>query len=202
LNTTLKIRFFGNGFIYRSATFSIEWWEKLLLKNRMKQDVFLDNLFTDDLFLQKTIIHPTTGLSCCNYREMLGKPLIKGASVKEHGFLEIKQNNKHIYKGNIQTICLDNVLFPLFNSDTKPIIDKPKEGITISAGIFTKGLVGYYTLNIDEFRNDNLEFQLINMDNEKTTGTFVNNIIYKGVPLIPQASDYLISSQRYWCEIK
>jgi hypothetical protein len=97
---------------------------------------------------------------------------------------------------------LDNVLFPLFNSETKPIVDEPKEGIAISAGIFTKGLVGYYTLNSDEFRNDHLEFQLINMDNEKTTGTFVDTILYNGIHLIPQASDYLISSQRYWCEIK
>ena len=202
MNNTLKIRFFGNGFIYHSATFSIEWWEKLLLKNRMKPEVFLDNLFTDDLFLQKTIIHPTTGLSCCNYREMLGKPLIKGASVKEHGFMEMKQNNKHIYKGNIQTICLENVLFPLFNSETKPLFNEPKEGITISAGIFTKGLVGYYTLNIDEFRNDHLEFQLINMDNEKTTGTFVDCITYNNILLKPQTTDYVITSQRYWCEIK
>jgi hypothetical protein len=168
----------------------------------MKQEVFLDNLFTDDLFLQKTIIHPTTGLSCCNYKEILGKPLIKGASVKENGFMEIKQNNKYIYKGNIQTICLDNILFPLFNSETNPVKDEKKEGITISAGIFTKGLVGYYTLNINEFRNDHLEFQLINIDNEKTTGTFVDTILYNGIHLIPQKSDYLISSQRYWCEIK
>jgi hypothetical protein len=116
--------------------------------------------------------------------------------------MEIKQNNKYIYKGNIQTICLDNILFPLFNSETKPIVVEKKEGITISAGIFTKGLVGYYTLNINEFRNDHLEFRLINMDNEKTTGTFVDTILYNGIHLIPQKSDYLISSQRYWCEIK
>lgn len=199
MNNTLKIRFFGSGFILHTASFSLEWWELLLQKNRIKQEVFFDHLFTDDLFLQKTIIHPHTGLACCNYSDLLGKPIINSASLKEHGFMELKQNNKNIFKGKIQNLCPDNVLFPLFNSDTKTFDDEKKEGITISAGIFTKGLVGSYSLSIPSFDNEQLAFQLLNIANEKTSGLFINNIVYNKTALKPQACDYVISAQRYWC---
>jgi len=201
LKNSLKIKFFGNGLIYHSASFSIDWWEQMLHRNKVKHEVFLDNFFTDDLFLQKTIIHPLTGLSCCNYTDLLGKPIFNGASVKDHGFMEIKQNNKAIFKGNIQTLSLDNLLFPLFNSETKPLKKSVKEGITITTGIFIKGLVGSYTLPIDEFINQNLKFDLIEVDNNKTTGIYIEAINYEGVMIKPQPMDYVISSQRYWCEI-
>ncbi len=201
MKNSLKIRFFGNGLIYHSATFSIDWWEHMLQKNRIKQEVFLDNLFIDDLFLEKTIIHPNTGLSCCNYKDLLGKHIFKGASVKEHGFMEIKQNNKNVFKGNIQTICLDNLLFPLFNSETKPLLISGEEGITITTGVFMKGLVGSYNLSIEEFINDKLQFHLLELDNFKTTGTFMDFISYEGFIMKPQPIDYVITSQRYWCEM-
>ena len=201
MKNSLKIKFFGNGLIYHSASFSIDWWEQMLHRNKVKHEVFLDNFFTDDLFLQKTIIHPLTGLSCCNYTDLLGKPIFNGASVKDHGFMEIKQNNKAIFKGNIQTLSLDNLLFPLFNSETKPLKKSVKEGITITTGIFIKGLVGSYTLPIDEFINQNLKFDLIEVDNNKTTGIYIEAINYEGVMIKPQPMDYVISSQRYWCEI-
>ena len=54
MNKTLKIRFFGSGLILHTASFSLEWWELLLKKNRLKEEVFFDHLFTDDLFLQKS----------------------------------------------------------------------------------------------------------------------------------------------------
>jgi hypothetical protein len=201
LKNSLKIKFFGNGLIYHSASFSIDWWEQMLHRNKVKHEVFLDNIFTDDIFLQKAIISPLTGLSCCNYTDLLGKPIFNGASVKEHGFMEIKQNNKAIFKGNIQTLSLDNLLFPLFNSETKPLKKSVKEGITITTGIFIKGLVGSYTLPIDEFINQNLKFDLIEVDNNKTTGIYIEAINYEGVMLKSQPMDYVISSQRYWCEM-
>ena len=173
----------------------------MLHRNKVKHEVFLDNIFTDDIFLQKAIISPLTGLSCCNYTDLLGKPLLSGASINEHGFMEIKQNNKAIFKGNIQTLSLDNLLFPLFNSETKPLKKSVKEGITITTGIFIKGLVGSYTLPIDEFINQNLKFDLIEVDNNKTTGIYIEAINYEGVIMKSQQMDYLISSQRYWCEI-
>lgn len=201
MKNSLKIKFFGNGLIYHSASFSIDWWEQMLHRNKVKHEVFLDNIFTDDIFLQKAIISPLTGLSCCNYTDLLGKPIFNGASVKEHGFMEIKQNNKAIFKGNIQTLSLDNLLFPLFNSETKPLKKSVKEGITITTGIFIKGLVGSYTLPIDEFINQNLKFDLIEVDNNKTTGIYIEAINYEGVMLKSQPMDYVISSQRYWCEM-
>jgi hypothetical protein len=201
LKNSLKIKFFGNGLIYHSASFSIDWWEQMLHRNKVKHEVFLDNIFTDDIFLQKAIISPLTGLSCCNYTDLLGKPIFNGASVKEHGFMEIKQNNKAIFKGNIQTLSLDNLLFPLFNSETKPLKKSVKEGITITTGIFIKGLVGSYTLPIDEFINQNLKFDLIEVDNNKTTGIYIEAINYEGLMIKPQPMDYVISSQRYGCEM-
>ena len=201
MKNTLKIKFFGNGLIYHSDSFSGDWWEQMLKKNKIKHEVFLDNLFTDDLFLQKSIIHPITGLSCCNYTDLLGKPIFNGASVKEYGFMEIKQNNKAIFKGNIQTLSIDNLLFPLFNCETKSLKKSEKEGITITTGVFIKGLVGSFALPIDEFINQNLKFHLIEIDNNKTTGTYIDAISYEGVILKSQPMDYVISSQRYWCEI-
>ena len=201
MKNTLKIKFFGNGLIYHSASFSIDWWEQMLHRNKIKHEIFLDNLFTEDLFLQKTIINPITGLSCCNYTDLLGKPIFSGASINEHGFMEIKQNNKAIFKGNIQTICLGNLLFPLFNSEAKPLLISGKEGITITTGVFIKGLVGSYSISIDEFVNEDLQFRLIEIDNNKTTGTYIDAISYEGVMLKSQPRDYVVSSQRYWCEI-
>ena len=173
----------------------------MLHRNKVKHEVFLDNIFTDDIFLQKAIISPLTGLSCCNYTDLLGKPIFNGASVKEHGFMEIKQNNKAIFKGNFQTLSLDNLLFPLFNSETKPLKNSVAEGITITTGVFIKGLVGSCTLPIDEFINQNLKFDLIEVDNNKTTGIYIEAINYEGLMIKPQPMDYVISSQRYWCEI-
>ena len=201
MKNTLKIKFFGNGLIYHSASFSIDWWEQMLHRNKVKHEVFLDNIFTDDIFLQKTIIHPITGLSCCNYTDLLGNPIFNGASVKEHGFMEIKQNNKAIFKGDIQTLSLDNLLFPLFNSETKPLNNSDKGVITITTGVFIKGLVGSYSISINEFINEELQFHLIEIDNNKTTGTYIDAISYEGVMLKSQPMDYVISSQRYWCEI-
>ena len=173
----------------------------MLHRNKIKHEVFLDNFFTDDLFLQKSIIHPITGLSCCNYTDLLGKPIFNGASVKEYGFMEIKQNNKAIFKGNIQTLSIDNLLFPLFDCETRPLKKSAEEGITITTGVFIKGLVGSFTLPIDEFTNQNLKFHLIEIDNNKTTGTYIEAINYEGVIMKSQQMDYVISSQRYWCEI-
>lgn len=201
MKNSLKIKFFGNGLIYHSASFSIDWWEQMLHRNKIKHEVFLDNFFTDDLFLQKSIIHPITGLSCCNYTDLLGKPIFNGASVKEYGFMEIKQNNKAIFKGNIQTLSIDNLLFPLFDCETRPLKKSAEEGITITTGVFIKGLVGSFTLPIDEFTNQNLKFHLIEIDNNKTTGTYIEAINYEGVIMKSQQMDYVISSQRYWCEI-
>jgi hypothetical protein len=201
LKSILKIKFFGNGLIYHSASFSVDWWEQMLKKNKIKHEVFLNNLFIDDLFLQKSIFHPITGLSCCNYTDLLGKPNFIGASVKEHGFMEIKQNNKSIFKGNIETLSLNNLLFPLFNSETKLLKNSVIKGITITTGVFIKGLVGSYTLAIDEFKNENLQFHLIEIDNNKTTGTYIDGINYEGLMMKPQPLDYLISSQRFWCEM-
>ena len=201
MKNTLKIKFFGNGLIYQSASFSIDWWEQMLHRNKIKHEVFLDNIFTDDIFLQKAIIHPLTGLSCCNYTDLLGKPLFSGASINEHGFMEIKQNNKAIFKGNIKTLSIDNLLFPLFNSETKLLKNSVIKGITITTGVFIKGLVGSYSISIDEFINQNLKFNLIEIDNNKTTGTYIDAISYEGVMLKAQPMDYVISSQRYWCEI-
>ena len=198
---TLKLRFFGNGFIYHSATFPMDWWEMVLKKNRITQGVFLDHLFTEDLFLKKTILHPDTGLACGKYSDLLGKPQINSASLKEHGFIEMKQNNKNIFKGKIQSLCPDQVLFPLFNSNTEPFSEDKKEGITISAGIFNKGLVGSYSIGLEEFTNNELEFEFVSMNNEKTTGTFIHEILYKKTALKSLACDYLISGQRYWFEI-
>ena len=201
MKNTLKIKFFGNGLIYHSASFSIDWWEQMLHRNKVKHEVFLDNIFTDDIFLQKTIIHPITGLSCCNYTDLLGHPIFNGASVKEHGFMEIKQNNKAIFKGNIQTLSIDNLLFPLFNCETKLLKNSDNEGITITTGVFIKGLVGSYSISINEFINEELQFRLIEIDNNKTTGTYIDAISYEGVMLKSQPRDYVVSSQRYWCEI-
>ena len=201
MKNSLKIKFFGNGLIYHSASFSIDWWEQMLHRNKVKHEVFLDNIFTDDIFLQKAIISPLTGLSCCNYTDLLGKPIFNGASVKEHGFMEIKQNNKAIFKGNIQTLSIDNLLFPLFNSETKLLKNSVIKGITITTGVFIKGLVGSCTLPIDEFINQNLKFDLIEVDNNKTTGIYIEAINYEGLMIKPQPMDYVISSQRYWCEI-
>jgi hypothetical protein len=121
--------------------------------------------------------------------------------VKEHGFMEIKQNNKAIFKGNIKTLSIDNLLFPLFNSETKLLKNSVIKGITITTGVFIKGLVGSYSISIDEFINEELQFRLMELDNNKTTGTYIDEISYEGVILKSQQMDYVISSQRYWCEI-
>ena len=168
-------------------------------KNRLKEEVFFDHLFTDDLFLQKTIIQPQTGLACCNYRDLLGPPRIHSPALNEHGFIEMKQNTKNIYKGKMQSLCPDQVLFPLFNSETLAFQNEKKNGITISAGIFTKGLVGSYGLPISDFDNEQLTFQLLSIDNEKTSGLFIHTIHYNSRPLKRLPCDYVISAQRYWC---
>ena len=200
MNKTLKIRFFGSGLILHTANFSLEWWELLLKKNRLKEEVFFDHLFMDDLFLQKTIIQPQTGLACCNYRDLLGPPRIHSPALTEHGFIEMKQNTKNIFKGKMQSLCPDQVLFPLFNSETLAFKDEKTTGITISAGIFTKGLVGAYGLAIEDFDNEQLAFQLLKIDNEKTSGLFIDTIHYNNRPLKRLPCDYVISGQRYWCE--
>jgi hypothetical protein len=56
-------------------------------------------------------------------------------------------------------------------------------------------------LAIDEFKNENLQFHLIEIDNNKTTGTYIDGINYEGLMMKPQPLDYLISSQRFWCEM-
>ena len=116
--------------------------------------------------------------------------------------VQIKQNTKNVFKGTIQTICMDNLLFPLFNSLSTPINENQHKGITITAAISIKGLVGSYATSIDEFRNDKLEFQLIKVDNNKVTGTFIELIKYEDFNMKIQPFDYLITSQRYWCEIQ
>lgn len=99
----------------------------------------------------------------------------------------------------MQSLCPDQVLFPLFNSETLAFKDEKTNGITISAGIFTKGLVGAYGRAIQDFDNEQLAFQLLRVDNEQTSGLFIDTIHYNNRPLKRLPCDYVISAQRHWC---
>ena len=99
----------------------------------------------------------------------------------------------------MQSLCPDQVLFPLFNSETLAFKDEKNNGITISAGIFTKGLVGAYGISIEDFDNEQLAFQLLRVDNEKTSGLFIDTILFNNTALKRLPCDYVISGQRYWC---
>lgn len=197
---TLRIRFFGNGCIFYTAVFPREWWEETLLKNNLSAEVFLENIFTDDLFLNKSVFNPDTKMSCRNFKDLFGKPKFSGINLGEKGIMEIKFNNIRIYKGEVSSVIADNLLFPLFNLSVKSIKTPEAVGIRLSVAFTTKGLIGNYSLATSDFQNENLEFHVTEMENLLVRGNYLISALYNGKPLSRLEDDYVISSQRYQIE--
>jgi hypothetical protein len=157
---------------------------------------FTENIFLEDFYLTNLITHPVTNIRCLNYLDLFGKPFEEYVLLNEQGLLEIKLNNKKIYKGHLNSLFSNNVLFPLFNLKYIDAHSAKQSEVSIYYKIVSKGLVAEYKKNIIHFDSDKLYFLV----NKKQSSLNLLGINYNDTEFKVRRNSGLIISQRCWIE--
>lgn len=103
--------------------------------------------------------------------------------------IEIWYKNKKVQKLKINDLNQDLLLFPLYNSTVR------NDNASLENGLYIEqreiGLMGSFEVTTENFNIDNLEFQLV----QTNENIFLANLMYKNQRLLCKKRDTLITFQ-------
>ncbi len=178
----LKINLLGEAWILKQLVFSNELLHTFKeVAARMKQpliEVLIDPFFYH--YLKNKTIQSIDDLQGNSIEGLINSPKNQ---------IEIWYKNKKVQKLKINDLNEELLLFPLYNTTIK------KTNLNLEKGIYIEqkeiGLIGSFEINTDNFNIDNLEFQLIQANEQ----TILENLVYKNQVLVCKKKDSLITFQ-------
>lgn len=180
--TKLKINLLGEAWKLKQLVFPNELLHTFEeVATRMKQpltEVLIDPFFYH--YLKNKVIQSIDDLQGNAVEGLINSPKNQ---------IEIWYKNKKVQKLKINDLNDELLLFPLYNTTIK------KTNLNLEKGIYIEqkeiGLIGSFEINTDNFNIDNLEFQLLQANEQ----TILKNLVYKNQVLVCKKKDSLITFQ-------
>ena len=184
----LKINLLGEAWKLKKLVFSNELlhtFEKVA--TRMKQpltEVLIDPFFYH--YLKNRVIQSIDDLQGNTIEGLINSPKNQ---------IEIWYKNKKVQKLKINDLKEELLLFPLYNTTIQ------KTNLQLEKGIYIEqkeiGLIGSFEIYTDNFSIDDLEFQLLQTNEQ----TILEKLVYKNQVLVCKKKDSLLTFQNCF-EIK
>ncbi|CAM4276436.1 hypothetical protein [Flavobacterium terrigena] len=178
----LKINLLGEAWNIKQMVFSNELLHTFEeVAARMKQpltDALIDPFFYH--YLKNKTIQSIDDLQGNSVEGLINSPKNQ---------IEIWYKNKKIKKLKINDLKEELLLFPLYNTTIQ------KSNINLENGIYIEqkeiGLIGSFEIHTDNFIIDELEFQLLQTNEQ----TILEKLVYKNQVLVCKRKDSLITFQ-------
>lgn len=170
----LTIRVFGNAELIRFRTFSRDEWDKLLIKNNMNSDNFIEQMYDPDFYIVNNFPNYLNLNNAKSKIEFFGNNYFYGPLYNQMALVEIKFARKKLFRGTLNKFLGKDTFFSMVDLKFDyNEIEKNENFITICSierttgqvvNLFTKSTAfnpDYFSVNIIETKLGEFNFKLM-----------------------------------------